>query len=495
MSTIEEYKGYARDVGLVAGAEIVVALLRFIRLPILTKWLGASLYGTWSLIWVTIVLITPLATLGLGMAMLRFLAAERDVDRIRERFLSVVFTILVAGVFVSLILFLCSDLFASSIIGDINSSHLVKLGSFMILTQALSLISITFFRTFRQIKWYSALLVTKAAAQVGLMVCLLLLGWELRGVIIAALASDILCIAIAFSVALRQVGFRFPKFTELKDYLKYGLPLVPGTTVSWIVSASDRYIIGYFMEARDVGIYAAAYTLAHIISLFLGPIQVVLLPAISKLYDNGEIAKTRTYLKYSLKYLMLLSIPAAFGLSILAFPLLRILTTSEFVSGNVVIPFIASGILFHSLYQVCHYINHLVKKTYWVARLLGISAVLNIGLNLLLIPRLGILGAAVATLIAYAVLGILTVVVSFRYFKFDLGFSFIMKSILASAVMALAIWLLNPLGITEVVISILLGIVIYFVIIFVLKGFNKKELNLLKDLMATLMGRGLTKKE
>ena len=123
MSTIEEYKGYARDIGLVAGAQIAVTLLHFIRLPILTKWLGASLYGTWSLIWVIIVLITPLATLGLGMAMVRFLAAERDVDRIRERFLSVGFTVLAAGVFVSLILILCSDLFASSIIGDINSSY------------------------------------------------------------------------------------------------------------------------------------------------------------------------------------------------------------------------------------------------------------------------------------------------------------------------------------------------------------------------------------
>lgn len=123
MSTIEEYKDYARDIGLVAGVQIVVILLHFIRLPILTKWLGASLYGTWSLIWVIIVLITPLATLGLGMAMVRFLAAERDVDRIRERFLSVGFTVLAAGVFVSLILILCSDLFASSIIGDINSSY------------------------------------------------------------------------------------------------------------------------------------------------------------------------------------------------------------------------------------------------------------------------------------------------------------------------------------------------------------------------------------
>jgi len=481
--SIEEYKGYARDIGLVTGAHIAVSLLHFIRLPILTKWLGASLYGTWSLIWVTIVLITPVAMLGLGTAFIRFLAVERDVSRIREGFLSMVFTILAAGAFFSIVLILCSDLIASSVLGDINnSSHLVRLASFMILTQAISEMSIAFFRTFRQLKLYSTLMAMKAVVQVGLMVCFLLLGGEIRGVIFAVLASDILCIAIAFSVALRQMGFQLPKFTELKDYLKYGLPLVPSAAILWIIQSSDRYMIGYFMQAEDVGIYTSAYTLTYIISLFLRPIQVVLLPTISKSYDDGDMSKTKTYLKFSLKYLMMLSIPAAFGLSILASPLLRLLTTSEFVSGNVVIPLIACGILFYGYYQVCMHILYLVKKTYWLVRLLGISAALNIALNLLLIPKLGIVGAAVATLIAFASLGILTIVISFRHFKFDLGYFFIIKSILASAVMSTAIWLFKPSGVTEVIIAILLGIIIYFAMILVLKGFNKRELYLLKDL-------------
>lgn len=481
MSTSEDYIGYARDVSYVAGAQIVVALLQFLRLPVLTKWLGASLYGTWSLIWVTVVLITPLATLGLGMAMVRFLAAEKDNAKIRERFLSVVFTVLTAGVFVSIILILCSDLFAASIIGDINCSYLVKLASFMILTQTLSQVGVTFFRTFRQMKWYSALLAAKAAAQLGLMVVFLLLGWELKGLIIAVLISDTLCLAVALSAALRQIGFQFPRFTELKSYLKYGLPLVPGSAILWVIHSSDRYIIGYFMEAKDVGIYAAAYALASIISLLLVPLQVVLLPAVSKSYDDGEIVKTRTYLKYSLKYLMMLSIPSAFGLSILALPLLRILTTAEFTSGSVVIPFVASGLLFYGLYQVCMNVLYLEKKTYWILWLLSISAALNIGLNLLLIPRLGILGAAVATLAAYFVLGMLTVLISFRYFKFDLSLPFIVKSVLSSAVMSTAIWLLGPVSITGVTISILLGVVIYFAIIFALKGFSKNELELIKS--------------
>ena len=485
-SSTEEYLGYAKDIGFVAGAQAATSLLLFIRLPILTKFLGTSLYGTWSLIWLTVVLVTPLAVLGLGMAMVRFLAAEKDNAKIREGFLSVLFTVLAAGVFVSLILILCSDLFASSILGDINKSHLVRLASFMILTQALSAVGIAFFRTFRRMKWYSASLLAKAAVELGLMTCFLLLGWELRGLIIAILASGVLSTTITLTIVLRHTGFRFPGFTELKSYLKYGLPLVPTSAMLWIISSSDRYIIGYFMEASDVGIYAAAYMFSTALYLFIRPIAAVLYPTMSKSYDNGQIDKTRTYLKYSLKYLMMLSIPATFGLSVLALPLLRIFTTAEFTSGSVVIPFVAVGLLLHNFHAVCANIIFLVKKTYWELRLLVISAVVNIGLNLLLIPYLGILGAAVATLIAYLVLGILTLLVSFRYLKFDLGLSFMAKSILASAIMTLAIWLLNPLGIMGVTISIILGLAIYFAMMLALKGFSKNELSLLKELLSSL---------
>jgi O-antigen/teichoic acid export membrane protein len=483
LSPSEEYKGYARDIGLVAGAQIAVALLHFARLPILTKWLGASDYGTWSLIWVTVVLITPLATLGLNMAMVRFLAAERDKAKVRERFMSVLVTSVAAGAVISLILVLLSNIFATSIIGDADSSYLFRLGSLMVITQALSQLSVAFFRTFRQMKWYSVLTVIKAAVQLGLISFLLFLGWEIKGVILAVIVSDILCIVIALSIAFRQTGLQLPRFTGMKGYLKYGLPLVPTSAMLWIMASSDRYMIGYFMKSEDVGIYTAAYTLTHVMSLFLSPLRTVLLPTISKSYDDGDTAKTRTYLKYSLKYLLMLTIPTTFGISVLATPLLRILTTSEFVSGDLVIPFVAFGLLIFEFYQICVYVFYLVKKTHWVLRLLIISAALNIGLNLLLIPMMGIVGAAVATLIAYVVLAIVTVAIAFRYFKFDLGFVFIIKSALASAVMALGIWLFKPMGIVEVIIAILLGIIVYFAIILVLKGFSKKELSMIKELV------------
>lgn len=99
------------------------------------------------------------------------------------------------------------------------------------------------------------------------------------------------------------------------------------------------------METKDVGIYTAACGLGNMIYHFLTALGIILFPTVSKSYDDGEIAKTRTYLRYSMKYLMALSIPGAFGLSVLAAPLLRMLTTPEFTSGNAVVPFIVFGLV------------------------------------------------------------------------------------------------------------------------------------------------------
>jgi O-antigen/teichoic acid export membrane protein len=489
LSANKEYIGYAKDVGLVAGAQIATALLRFVQLPLLTKWLGTSLYGTWSMLWITITLVTPLAMLGLLYSTVRFLAAETSRDKIREGFFSVFVVVLASTMFFAVMLVLSSNSFASSLIGDANKSYLVKIASLMIFSQTIRGISVNFFRTFRQMKWYSALMLAKGLVEVGLMAWFLSMDWELTGVIIAVLASDSLCIAIALYSIIKQIGFQLPKFNEIKSYLRYGLPLAPINILSWLLLSCDRYIIGYDMTEKDVGIYAAACGLANVLGLFLDVSALVLFPTIAKSYGDGEIEKTKTYLKYSLKYLMLLYIPATFGLSVLASPLLRIFTTAEFASGSIVIPFMAFGLVFFGLYSICSQILLTVKGSSWIVRLLGISAALNIGLNLLLIPRLGILGAAWSALIAYGVLGILTLIISFRYLKFDLSPVSILKSILAAAVMALVIWLIHPSGVIMVVVSILLGIVVYSVMIMLLKGFNKNELVLFKDLIPGLSHR------
>jgi O-antigen/teichoic acid export membrane protein len=489
------YTIFGRQVGYVIGASIAIALLALIQLPILTKGLGTTLYGTWSLIKVTISLVVPFALLGFESAIVRFLSAEKDKAKISEDFLSAGSTVFIFGAVLSLLLFLFSDYLASSIFKDIDSSSYIKLASILILFNALDGLTLTFFRMQRKIGLYTTLNISRNALQVGLIVAAVLMGYELTGVIIAVIASGAVFVVINLFIILRQTGLRLPRFSNTKSYLRWGAPLIPNFAILWIIQVSDRYIVSYFLGVAAAGIYSAAYTMANYAAFVLSPLSIVLYPTIIKLYEEKEISETRKYLKYSLKYFMLIALPSAFGLSILAQPLLSLLTKPEFVTGNTVVPFVAFSAVFFGFYRICLYIIFLVNRTGLTVRLLGTAAALNIVLNIILIPPMGIVGAAVATLVAYVVLGMLTLIVSRRYLKFDLSLLFVLKSAIASAIMALCIYLFDPASVTEVIISIVGGILIYFGVLLIMKGLSKSEirffLNFVKEHLQRLrLGKG-----
>jgi O-antigen/teichoic acid export membrane protein len=475
-TTHRGYTKFGRQVGYVIGAGIASALLGFITLPILTKGLGATLYGTWSLINVTISLIVPFAILGFQSAIVRFLSAEKDRGKISDDFLSACSTVFIVGTALSILLFLFSDYLASLIFKDIGSSFYIKLASVLIFFNALDGLTLTFFRMQRKIGLYTALNLSRNVLQVGLIITAILLGYKLTGVIVAVIASGAIFLVIQLLLILRQTGLRLPHFSNTKSYIRWGLPLTPNFAILWIIHVSDRYMVSYFLGVAAAGIYSASYAIADYAFFVLSPLSIVLYPTIIKSYEEGKISETRNYLKYSLKYFMMIAIPSAFGLSILAEPLLSILTRPEFVVGNTVVPFVAFGAVLFGFYQICLYIIFLANRTHLTLRLLGTAAALNIVLNLILIPLMGIVGAAIATFIAYSVLGILTLIISRSYLKFDLSLPFILKSAIASAIMALCIWLFNPESITTVLLSILGGIVIYFGILFIIKGLSKSEI-------------------
>jgi len=482
------YKKFTQDVGLIGATQVLLRLGGLILIPIITKTLGAYQYGIWAQILVTISLLTPLVMLGLSATIVRFLAGEKEKEKIREGFLSVVAVTIFTGSLLSVILFCSSDFLASTVFGDINASYFIKAASFLVLISALDEITLTYFRTFRQIKTYSGLTLLKSFGELCLMAFLLLSGFGLFGAIIALLIIGTITFVIAFSLIISQIGFKFPTFSELKPYLRYGMPLTPNAMIMWIIHSSDRYIIGYFIGMAAVGVYSAAYAMGNLITFFLTPIMVILFPTISKLYEEKRIEEVKNYLKYSLKYFLIFAIPSAFVLSVLAKPLLRILTTAEFVSGSIVVPFVAFGVITFGIFQICIYITHLAKKTELNVILLGTSAFSNIILNIILIPYIGILGAAIATLISYAVLALLTVFVSFKYLKFEIDWSFILKSTISSISMAFLILKVNPTDVFHVLASLGIGAVVYFVLIILLKAVTKTELKFFWDIGMNTMG-------
>lgn len=118
----------------------------------------------------------------------------------------------------------------------------------------------------------------------------------------------------------------------------------------------------------------------------------------------------------------------------------------------------------------------LKKKTTVIGTIWILSAVLNFGLNLVLIPYLGIIGAALTTFLAFLFAFVLTMHYSLRQFRFEVNGGFILKSVCGSIIVALFLFLWGPSGFLSLVLSMVLAAAIYLTVLLMLRGFTIQEI-------------------
>ena len=478
---MNEHKLFTQRIGLIGITNLLVGLSGIILLPILTRTLPIEEYGIWVQIVVTIGLIPAVVTLGLPESVVRFLAAAKKREEIQEGFYSIFFIVLLTSAIASILLFLFSESVASALLN--GNLMIARVLSLIVFIECLNGLLINFFRTFQQIKRYSIFSFIRTCLHIILVAYFVLSGYGIFGAVIGLLISSLVLFSIQAFFIIFEIGIKIPKFIHTKEYLAFSLPIIPMILSHWVVNSSDRYVIGIFMGTASVGYYSPGYILGSIISMFMTPLVFMLPAVLSKYYDENDVEAVKTVLSYSLKYFLLVAIPSAFGLSLLSKPLLTILSTPEIAShGYLITPFVAVSSLLFGAYAIIAQILGLKKKTKIGGAIWVMAAILNLGLNLIFIPYMGILGAAITTLIAFTFAFILITHYSFKYLTFDIEFRFILKSIVASIIMSLVIVKWAPAGILNVLIVIGVCAVIYATILLLLGGVKKEEIKFFREL-------------
>ena len=175
----------------------------------------------------------------------------------------------------------------------------------------------------------------------------------------------------------------------------------------WIVGTSDRYFITHFLGLSQTGIYTSSDTLGGLIALFYGPIQFVLYPMLARLWEEKRHTTIKNYMEYSTKLYLTLAIPAVAGIALLSQPLLRLITTSQFLIGNTLVFLIAAGTLFLGIYNIDVNVILFSKKSKLLPLMIGAVSILNVVSNVILIPHIGMLGAAISNIVSFFVLALI----------------------------------------------------------------------------------------
>jgi O-antigen/teichoic acid export membrane protein len=480
---VSDYELLIKRIGLTGLANLVVALSPVILLPILTKILTIQEYGIWSLILVTVGFVPMVVLLGLPNSMVRFLAPVKNKDEIREGYYSIALVVLGVGFVSSLFLLLFERSIAVDLLGNNRTVALLL----PLITFVASYIAVpqTYFRTFQQAKRYSIVSLLQAFSYVILIGAFVVFGLGLAGATFGYLISLLLIALISTYYVMRDIGVAVPRFTELKAYLKYGLPLVPSSVSSWALGVSDRYIITLFLSVAWVGYYSPGYQLGWTISLLATPLTILVPTALYEHYDANRIAEVKTIIRYSVKYFLAVAVPAAFVLSLLSKSILLVLTTPAIAAnGYLITPFTALSAVLFGLWSIIAIVLTFEKRTTIIGTIWVLGAALNIGLNLVLVPYFGIIAAALTTLLGYGFIFGVTAIYSVRHMTLDVDFGFILKSIFASIVISPFVLVWHASGLLSISALIVICAVVYTAILFVLKGFTASEIRFFSGFLA-----------
>ena len=473
---------FIQRIGLVGLTNILISLSSLIFIPIITKSFTTAEYGMWAQVNTTIALVPNIANLGLPYTMVRFLSAEKDKQKIKDSFYPMITLTFISTLIICLLFIVFGNSIANALFnGSMQVLYITTAISFF---ACMNLMLISYFRTFQQMKRYSLFLVLQSYIGVFVSIYLTYAGYDIETVVLGLLTGYVSVFLMMAFLIVRYLGIGLGKWSNLKEQLAFAIPTIPSNVSSWVVDSSDKYVIGILIGSVAVGCYSPGYALGSILLMFLSPFAVLLPAILPEHYEKGNIDEVDKYLSYSMKYYLLLTVPAAVGMSVLSKPLLYIITTPEIaLGGYMVTPFVCLGAIFMGMYGITNNILILEKNTMILGKLWIIVAISNIALNIVLVPHLNILGAAIATLICYILAFAVTAIASKKTMRLPFDMKEMLKIIAASGIMGIIVHMMNPNGIINVLISILLGVIIYFAIIFILKGITRKEIAIFKDLI------------
>ena len=478
---MSRHKLLVKRIGLVAVANLLLNLSGIVLLPILTKNLSVSEYGIWVQVMVTIGLIPAIALIGLPYSMVRFLASMKDKKEIRDTLYTISLIIFFAGLVASIAIFLLSGYIASAIFN--NDAFAVRVLSLIVFVECLNNITVNYFRALQQIKRFAAFTFLRVILNIVLVAYFVMAGYGIHGALFGLLITVTAAFLSTAIAIILDIGITVPRFRNIRDYVAFGMPTVPGNLSSWVVSSIDRYVIGLMLSTAAVGYYSPGYTLGNMIGIFMNPVSFLLPAVLSKCYDEQDMAEVRTIMNYSMKYFLGVAVPSAFGLSLLSRPILTVLSTPEIASqGYLITPFTSLSAIFFGAYAVTAQVIVLEKKTKITGAIWIVAAILSLSLNLILVPHVGIIGAAVTNLLVFAFTFVVTTYYANKYLKFNFDLIFLIKSVLASVVMsAFVIWF-HPEGTRALIICVGISALIYFIALFLLRGVSKSEASFFKEL-------------
>lgn len=476
-------------------AGLIFSKAAFYVFRLLVARVGANEYGTFSIALTLFNIITMLGFLGVTTALLRFVpeyVAKKQTSMALGTIYSSLRIALIASLSLAFLMFITSNWLANNLFHAPSLLPVISILAIAVPFYCIGGVLLTTARAYGKMNYE---ILTKmfgeSLIKLGLTIAFIFMGFGLFGISIAFLLSIISSFVLAIYFVEFKVVSLFRKKNAAphleKELLNFSLPIMLSGIIYLFIAWSDVLILGFYRGVTEVGSYNSALPTAALLITFPMALNSLFLPVMVPLLSKN-LRKTASEVYSSMtKWVFLFSLPICLMFVLFSRQVLRVIWGGEYEVAAFSLQILAIGHLVYSLFYSSPDLLSALNKPKLVLQSMLISAIANVGLNLLLVPRMGMEGSAISTSIALSLYGIIC---SYHVWK-NSGLqplNAFYGKILLSAIVGiwLAYFAFKELTIPSthlfLVITGVLYLAAYFMMLLALKVFDRFDLRMIESI-------------
>lgn len=481
---IDKLKQLTKDTAVYGISTILGRFLNFILTPIYTQVFPPSEFGVFSNVYAYIALLNIFFIYGMDSAYLKFASTEEPAKK-KENFSTPLIAVFLSSLVLSAIILMLKNPVNELFRLPEKFHYIVYYVVAIISVDAVCSIPFIRLRLERKSKKFAFFKISNILINVvSNLVLIFILKMGIEAVFISNLIASVLSLILLLPDIFENLVFRI-NFSILKRFFIFGIPYLPAGIASQIVQVIDRPIMELLTNMKMVGIYQANYKLGIFMMLFVSMFQYAWQPFFltnSKEENAKEMfSKVLTY--FTLVGSIMLVILSLFIDDLVKIPIFgRTIIHHAYWSGLTIVPVVLFGYLFNGMYVNLSAGLYIEEKSVYAPITVGIGAAVNVAVNFLLIPVMGMMGAAIATFASYFVMTVSIYFITQRFYKMNYELAKIGKIMLSIFITGTVFYYLNGIGKLNLPVKGIL-LVSFFMLLYFLQVLNKREISAIKKLL------------
>lgn len=458
--------------------QLLSKAVSFIMIPIYTRELGTSGFGQLSLVDTAMNFISTFLILSIYSGYIRFYREYEDDKRNRLRNTAITVALIATGV--NLVFIIFGGKYISGFIFNFSNSYEILILLFLrsIISQFVTLLMCDYSLNYEAQKMVIIEFIMMILNMVFVIVFVVVKKEGIIGVYKGYIFGTVVILIYLILSQIRRFKFEFDK-GMFKNMFKFSFGLIPCNLSGAILDLADRYFLSGYKGFGQTGIYSMGYKIGTLIDpIFVNPFKSIFTTFKFQVWKekNSEGKFNNMFRAYHVIGCLII-----LGISFYSKILIKILSSDEYLIAANLVPLILYSYFLYGENEFFSLGIQLKNKTYITSFIMLIGGGVNIVLNILFIPKFGMYGAAVATLISYWIINIINTIISKRFHKvkYNYKIAYIIDGI-ALSIYIIYLALSNLFN--NIIINGIAGIImlaLYIIIITVMKIISYDDIKLI----------------